>query len=116
MSPIIYISGLVYLAWWLWDVQTCNTGGRRSRLVPWVRGLRVWRHLRDYFPIRLVKTADLDPAHNYILCCHPHGVICFGSVTAFASEAEDFSGKFPGIFPHVNTVEGNLWMPGFRCE
>ena len=78
--------------------------------------MRVWRHLRDYFPIRLVKTADLDPAHNYILCCHPHGVICFGSVTAFASEAEDFSGKFPGIFPHVNTVEGNLWMPGFRCE
>ena len=51
----------MYLAWWLWDVQTCNTGGRRSRLVPWVRGLRVWRHLRDYFPIRLVKTADLDP-------------------------------------------------------
>jgi len=109
-----YILGLVYTVWWLVDVSTCNTGGRRSPLVPWVRGWRLWTHLRDYFPIRLVKTANLDPSMNYIFCCHPHGVICFGPVTVFASEADGFSEKFPGLQPHLTTVEGNLWMPGFR--
>ena len=109
-----YWLSLLYVLWWLLDVQTCNTGGRKSAWVPWVRSWALWRHLRDYFPIRLIKTRELNPRKNYIFCCHPHGIICFGSVTCFASEAENFSGKFPGIFPHVNTVEGNLWMPGFR--
>ena len=109
-----YYIGLMYTVWWLCDVHVCNTGGRRGHLVTWVRSWTLWTHLRDYFPIRLIKTADLDPGHNYIFCCHPHGVICFGSTTVFASEAENFSQKFPGIFPHLNTVEGNLWMPGFR--
>ena len=109
-----YWVSLLYGLWWLLDVQTCNRGGRQSAWVPWVRSWSIWRHLRDYFPIRLIKTSELNPRHNYILCCHPHGIICFGSVTCFASEAENFSAKFPGIFPHVNTIEGNLWMPGFR--
>ena len=109
-----YWISLVYAVWWLYDLQTCNTGGRRSSLVSWVRRWAWWTYVRDYFPILLIKTAALDPKQNYIICCHPHGVICFGSVTAFASEAVGFSEKFPGIKPHVNTVEGNLWMPGFR--
>ena len=109
-----YWVSLGYAVWWLCDLQTCNTGGRRGGLVTWVRGMQWWTHVKDYFPIQLIKTADLDPGHNYIICCHPHGVICFGSVTVFASESAGFSDKFPGIRPHVNTVEGNLWMPGFR--
>ena len=109
-----YWLSLLYGVWWFLDVQTCNKGGRQSAWVPWVRSWTLWRHLRDYFPIKLIKTSELNPRHNYILCCHPHGIICFGAVTCFASEAENFSSKFPGIFPHVNTVEGNLWMPGFR--
>uniref|UniRef100_A0A1B0AFJ5 Acyltransferase n=1 Tax=Glossina pallidipes TaxID=7398 RepID=A0A1B0AFJ5_GLOPL len=33
------------------------------------------KHMRDYFPIELVKTAELKPNRNYILACFPHGVI-----------------------------------------
>jgi len=109
-----YWISLLYGVWWLYDLSTCNTGGRRTHLVQWVRRWSLWRHLRDYFPIKMIKTAELDPRRNYIFSCHPHGVICFGSVTVFASEADDFSVKYPGINAHVNTVEGNLWMPGFR--
>ena len=109
-----YPLALLYGVWWLWDVQVCNTGGRKTAWVHWFRSWRLWTHMRDYFPIKLVKTAELDPGRNYILCCHPHGIICFGCSNAFACEANGFSEKFPGIFPHVNTVEGNLWMPGFR--
>uniref|UniRef100_A0A1A9V1Y7 Acyltransferase n=1 Tax=Glossina austeni TaxID=7395 RepID=A0A1A9V1Y7_GLOAU len=33
------------------------------------------KHMREYFPIELVKTAELKPNRNYILACFPHGVI-----------------------------------------
>jgi len=105
---------VAYATWWLWDVQTCNTGGRQGVLVPWVRGWHLWKLFRDYFPIKLVKTAPLDPSRNHLICSHPHGVICFGAACCFASEAEDFSVKFPGISPHLTSIEGNLWMPVFR--
>lgn len=29
--------------------------------------------MKDYFPIALVKTADLDPSKNYVFGYHPHG-------------------------------------------
>eukprot|EP00092_Neocalanus_flemingeri_P010286 GFUD01011082.1.p1 GENE.GFUD01011082.1~~GFUD01011082.1.p1 ORF type:complete len:336 (+),score=59.33 GFUD01011082.1:78-1085(+) len=105
---------VAYATWWLWDVQTCNTGGRQGVLVPWARGWHLWKHYRNYFPIKLVKTAPLDPSRNYIICSHPHGILCFGALCCFSSEGEDFSLKFPGISPKLTTIEGNLWMPAFR--
>ena len=33
-----------------------------------------------------VKTADLDPSRSYLLGSHPHGVLCSGAVSAFATE------------------------------
>jgi len=105
---------VAYCTWWFWDLQTINTGGRNNALVPWVRSWKLWKTFRDYFPIKLVKTAPLDPSKNYIICSHPHGVICFGAACCFASEAEEFSIKYPGISPHLTTIEGNLWWPMFR--
>ncbi|AWO97414.1 putative 2-acylglycerol O-acyltransferase 1-like isoform 2 [Scophthalmus maximus] len=63
---------LLYACWlWLdWDTPTC--GGRRSG---WVRSWTIWDYFRDYFPIRLIKTADLDPKKNYIFGFHPHGLV-----------------------------------------
>jgi len=105
---------VAYTTWWLWDVQTCNTGGRKGWLVPWVRGWNLWKWYSDYFPMKLVKTAPLDPAKNHLICCHPHGILCFGAACCFASEGCDFSIKFPGISPHLTSIEGNMWMPMFR--
>jgi len=109
---------LAYITWWLWDVQTCNTGGRDQNnfLVKWVRGWSLWKHYRDYFSMKLVKTAPLDPTKNHLICCHPHGILCFGAACCFASEAEDFSKRFPGIFPRLTSIEGNMWMPAFRFD
>jgi len=64
--------------------------------------------------MKLVKTAPLDPTKNHLICCHPHGILCFGAACCFASEAEDFSKRFPGIFPRLTSIEGNMWMPAFR--
>ena len=44
------------------------------------RSWRVWKLNAAYYPETLVKTADLDPKTNHLVCCHPHGILCFGAV------------------------------------
>ena len=44
------------------------------------RSWRVWKLNAAYYPETLVKTADLDPKKNHLVCCHPHGILCFGAV------------------------------------
>ena len=36
-----------------------------------------WKRAAAYFPARMHKTADLDPAGNYLFACHPHGITSF---------------------------------------
>jgi len=55
-----------------------------------------FRCLRDYYPISLVKTADLDPERNCIFGYHPQGVVPDGLVTDLLG----FKQIFPGITPH----------------
>ncbi|KAM9414374.1 2-acylglycerol O-acyltransferase 1 isoform 2-T2 [Pholidichthys leucotaenia] len=67
-----WMLALLY-AGWLWlDWDTPITGGRRCE---WIRTWTVWDYFRDYFPLRLVKTVDLDPKKNYIFGFHPHGLV-----------------------------------------
>ena len=101
-----YPIAVLYLGWaYLYDSQTPNHGGRRSKFV---RGLKIWRYFRDYFPITLVKTTELDAKDNYIFGYHPHGVLCAGAFTTFATEATDWSKTYPGITPHLLPLLGNL--------
>jgi len=102
---------LFYLAWLLYDIDICNHGGRRST---WVRKWKLWRRYRDYFPIRLIKTAELDPTKNYLMGSHPHGILCSGAFCNFATEANNVSGLFPGIKPHLLTLEGHYSFPIYR--
>ncbi|XP_035987006.1 2-acylglycerol O-acyltransferase 1-like isoform X2 [Fundulus heteroclitus] len=80
--------GALLYAGWLWlDWDTPTTGGRRSR---WVRNWTVWEYFRDYFPLTLVKTVDLDPTKNYIFGFHPHGLVssCKSSLSHLVSRPE----------------------------
>lgn len=36
-----------------------------------------WKRAAAYFPAQMHKTADLDPAGNYLFACHPHGITSF---------------------------------------
>ena len=40
----------------------------------------MWKLNAAYYPETLVKTVDLDPKKNHLVCCHPHGILCFGAV------------------------------------
>lgn len=99
-----YPLALLYLAWaYIYDAQTPSHGGRRSQ---WMRRLRIWKDFRDYFPIELVKTAELDAKQNYIFGYHPHGVLCAGAFATFATEATNWTKTFPGITPHLLPLIG----------
>lgn len=99
---------LAYLAWLVWDKESCNRGGRRSQ---WARSWTLWKYFRDYFPIQLVKTCELPPNKNYLFGYHPHGIMCAGAFCNFATEGTDFSTVFPGIRPHLVILRGQFWFP-----
>ena len=99
-----YPIAILYITWaYLIDGKTPEHGGRRSN---YIRRLRVWKYFRDYFPITLIKTAELDPSKNYVFGYHPHGILCAGAFCNFATEATDFSSVFPGITPHLVPLMG----------
>ena len=104
--PLFYISWIVF-----YDKRTPRSGGRRSQFV---RELRVWKYFRDYFPISLQKTTDLDPNENYILGCHPHGLMSCGAFCNFATEATEFSKLFPGITSYILTLKIQFFWPFLR--
>ncbi|EDL14180.1 mCG116788, partial [Mus musculus] len=101
----------VYFVWLLLDWKTPDKGGRRS---DWVRNWNVWNHIRDYFPITILKTKDLSPSENYIMGVHPHGLLTFGAFCNFCTEATGFSKTFPGITPHLATLSWFFKIPIIR--
>ena len=74
----------------------------------------VARGLADYFPVKVVKTADLDPGRNYLLGSHPHGFICFGVLSAFGSTVHNTDELFPGIFFRLLSLREFYLAPGLR--
>ncbi|XP_072033299.1 2-acylglycerol O-acyltransferase 2-A-like [Amphiura filiformis] len=105
-----WVSFLVY-TWIIIDRWTPRQGGRRYS---WPRRWRIWEHMRNYFPIELHKTADLDPNQNYIIAFHPHGILAVGAFIHFGTEATGFSKLFPGIKPSLLILRGWFFFPFIR--
>lgn len=103
---------LPYL-WWIWvvDRDSCNKGGRK---MDWVRNWAIWKWYNDYFPIKLVKTAELNPKRNYLMGSHPHGVLCSGAFGCFGSNAQNVEKLFPGMSFNILTLEINFRWPIMR--
>ncbi|XP_076969658.1 2-acylglycerol O-acyltransferase 2 [Tamandua tetradactyla] len=102
---------VLYATWWYLDWEKPSQGGRRVEVLR--RGV-IWKYMRDYFPISLVKTAELDPSRNYLAGFHPHGIMASGAFLSLCTEGTGFSALFPGIRPHLMML--NLWfrIPFFR--
>ncbi len=102
---------LLYAVWYVYDFRTPERGGRRW---DWVRRWTIWKHYRDYFPVRLVKTAPLDVKKNYILAFHPHGIMGDGAFCNFGTDATGFSTLFPGVRPVLLTIAYQFLFPLHR--
>ncbi|CAJ0590258.1 unnamed protein product [Cylicocyclus nassatus] len=96
---------LLYALWYYYDRHSPSTGGYSSE---WVQRWRVHKWFADYFPVRLHKTVDLSPSHNYLVGCHPHGIIAMAVFANFATNGTDKYVKFPGIRFHVCTLTSNF--------
>ncbi|XP_059207371.1 2-acylglycerol O-acyltransferase 3b [Centropristis striata] len=101
----------LYFIWLVIDWQTPERGGMKARFV---RKWSVWEHMRDFFPIKLVKTAELNPNKNYILGCHPHGIMSAGAFTCFSTESCGFTELFPGVRASLAILAGLFRIPFFR--
>ena len=64
----------------------------------------MFKHFAKYFPVQLIKTCDLDPSKSYLFGSHPHGFLCFGAVSSFATDAMGFEEKFPGLRSRLLTL------------
>ena len=106
-SRFWYISVIYATFVFLYDRNTPQQGGRR---IGWVRRCFLWKYLASYFPASLIKTADLDPANNYIFGFHPHGIIGAGAYIAFGTEGTNFSQIFPGITPRLLTLKSKWFV------
>ncbi|KDN49573.1 putative diacylglycerol acyltransferase type 2b [Tilletiaria anomala UBC 951] len=109
--PILWPVLFPYLIWVLLVDRAPESGGRR---VTWVRRLPVWRYFAEYYPVSLIKTADLPADRPYVFGYHPHGIIGVGAVANFATEATEFATSFPGLRPHLLTLATNFQIPIFR--
>ncbi|XP_067348152.1 2-acylglycerol O-acyltransferase 3b isoform X2 [Channa argus] len=101
----------LYFIWLVTDWHTPERGGRRTLFV---RNWRVWEHFRDFFPVKLVKTAELNPNKNYILGYHPHGIMSAGAFSCFSTESCGFAEEFPGVRPCLVILAGLFRIPVLR--
>ncbi|XP_018584430.1 2-acylglycerol O-acyltransferase 3b [Scleropages formosus] len=107
----LWLLPALYLTWMAADWDTPERGGRRSE---WMRSWPVWRHFKNYFPVKLVKTAELSPNKNYILGSHPHGIMCMGAISCFSTTYGGFSQAFPGMRVTLAILAGLFRLPIFR--
>jgi len=99
-----------YLIWMSFDKASIHG----SRAVPALRQSNFFKHFANYFPVALIKTADLPPSRKYIFGYHPHGIIGMGAIANFGSDATHFSKLFPGVEPHLCTLASNFKIPFYR--
>lgn len=105
--------GILYLVWVLLDLNTCNRGGRKGWLPTFVRNWTLWKHFANFFPVKMIKTAEFDRNKNYLVGSHPHGVLSAGAFSCFATEGTNFSKVFPGMIPHLLTLQEMFFIPLF---
>uniref|UniRef100_A0A4X1UI27 Acyltransferase n=1 Tax=Sus scrofa TaxID=9823 RepID=A0A4X1UI27_PIG len=102
---------ILYTFWWYLERDRPRRGGRR---LDSIRHWHIWKYMRDYFPVLLVKTAELDPSRNYLAGFHPHGILATGAFTNLCTESTGFSSLFPGIRPNLMTLNLFFRVPFFR--
>ncbi|XP_053572087.1 diacylglycerol O-acyltransferase 2 [Bombina bombina] len=111
MFTSYWLISVTYFTWLIVDWSTPERGGRRFQCV---RRWTVWQYFRDYFPIKLVQSTPLSPDRNYVLGCHPHGILSAANFCNFSTEANDISLRNPGVKPWLGILAGLFRLPVYR--
>jgi len=107
---------LAYVAWITYENFTRKMPTTNRISQSW-RNSRFYSLVRDYFPIRMLKSDvsnEFDASKNYLFCYHPHGVQSAGAFS-FSSNATGFDQQFPGLSVSVQTLGLNFKLPITRA-
>lgn len=104
----------IYFLYMYYDWDTCNKGGRSEWWCKWLRNCSWLRNYCNYFPLKLVKTTDLDPTRNYLFCSVPHGILSTGIYGAFATDFLSCRQLFPGLDIRIVVLDQHFKIPFFR--
>ncbi|EDW01696.1 2-acylglycerol O-acyltransferase 2-A [Drosophila grimshawi] len=74
----------------------------------------IYRIYRNYFPVTLVKTADLPANKNYILASFPHGILGTGICINMGLDISHWLRLFPQVRPKVGTLDQHFVIPFLR--
>lgn len=105
---------LLYFVWMYYDWNKTDMGYKRRKVLNWMRNCVWQRYFCSYFPIKLVKTTDLDPSKLYLFCNFPHGILSSGVYGAFATDAVGCKELFPGIEIKIVILDQHFKAPLFR--
>lgn len=127
-----WIITVLYAIWMFIDRQNETTIGRKSK---YMRNLKLWKLVRDYFPIKLIiphanrsdanipdanisnaniSDAILSKDENYIMINHPHGIMCFGTFISIGSNANNFDKLFPNMDAYQMALNTIFRLPIWR--
>lgn len=66
------------------------------------------------FSNQISKNNRLGSKSKLLFGNHPHGILCAGAFASFGTDALGFKEKFPGLDPHLLTLQGQFWFFGYR--
>jgi len=105
---------LVYLPWLCWDKSPWNGGRQTSK---WLRRNEIFKQFAAYFPASLIKAdpqADFGGSRPVMMGYHPHGILSFGALLNYGTDATGWHEKFPNLTPHLATLSMNFRFPIMR--
>ncbi|CAD1470029.1 unnamed protein product [Heterotrigona itama] len=115
---IIYTKILRYFVFlyfiWMYYSDNSPVSGIRAQFKQWLRSSAIHQYICNYFPVKLVKTTDLDPNKLYLLCSFPHGILCTGVSVAFGTDAAGYKELFPSIDSSIVILDQHFKTPFFR--
>ncbi|EDW08473.1 2-acylglycerol O-acyltransferase 2 isoform X1 [Drosophila mojavensis] len=79
-----------------------------------MRDNAIGRIYRRYFPVQLIKTAELPPNKNYIIASFPHGILGTGICMNMAFDIGVWFKLFPQVRPKVATLDQHFFTPFLR--
>ncbi|GAB6029646.1 Diacylglycerol O-acyltransferase 2 [Chamberlinius hualienensis] len=107
----LYKITILYFIWVVYSSYRAYRGGLRLR---WLRNIAWIRYSGNYLPLQLIRTTPLDPNKNYIMGSHPHGVFGMGTFFNFNTDITQFDKKYPGITPHLISIDILFMLPIIR--
>ncbi|XP_017132820.1 2-acylglycerol O-acyltransferase 2 isoform X2 [Drosophila elegans] len=72
------------------------------------------RKYRSYFPVELVKTAELPATKNYIVASFPHGILGTGTCVNMGMDITNWLELFPQVRPKIGTLDHHFKTPLVR--